>query len=132
MPGVDALNGRCSIGVDIVDVDRLRRMVQRSGDHMLDRLLGPAERDVVCGARGVRWDSLAGRVAAKEAVRKVFGSSGSMPRWQDIEVETGPHGEPVLLLRGAARTLADSLGFQRLLLSIAHEKSAAVAVVLAM
>jgi holo-[acyl-carrier protein] synthase len=132
MSGAEALNGPVAVGVDIVDIARLRRMVERWGEVVLDRLFTATERDGLRGARGVRWDSLAGHYAAKEAVRKVFGSRGRMPRWTDIQVEAGEHGQPVLTLLGEAHQLAACCGFQHLVLSISHEKSAAVAVVLAM
>ncbi|MDT4986725.1 MAG: hypothetical protein QOI74_819, partial [Micromonosporaceae bacterium] len=50
----------------------------------------------------------------------------------DIEVVAGRHGEPVLTLLGDASALARRCGFRRMLLSIAHEKRSAVAVVFAL
>jgi holo-[acyl-carrier protein] synthase len=132
VPGADPLTGPVALGVDIVDGERLRAMVERWGDEVLVRLFTPEERATLRGAGGVRWDAVAGRFAAKEAVRKVFGPRGAVPRWNDIQVATGVHGEPVLTLLGDARALAHRYGFRRLLLSIAHEKRSAVAVVLAL
>jgi holo-[acyl-carrier protein] synthase len=145
MPGADALTtvdaedtvdtGHASpalvVGVDIVETDRLRRLVQRWGEGVLDRLFTPAERTALRGMRGLRWDALAGRFAAKEATRKVFGSRGEMPRWTDVEVLTGEYGEPTLRLLGDAVQAARRCGFHALQLSIAHEKRSAVAVVVA-
>jgi holo-[acyl-carrier protein] synthase len=132
VPGADPLSGPPALGVDIVDGERLRAMVERWGDEVLDRLFTPVERATLHGERGVRWDTVAGRFAAKEAVRKVFGPRGAVPRWNDIQIGTGVHGEPVLTLLGEAAGLAHRYGFRRLLLSIAHEKRSAVAVVLAL
>lgn len=121
-----------AVGVDIVDGERLRAVVERWGDDVLVRLFTAVERETLRGAGGMRWDAVAGRFAAKEAVRKVFGPRGAMPRWNDIQVGTGAHGEPVLTLLGEASALARRCGFRQLLLSIAHEKRSAVAVVLAL
>lgn len=121
-----------AIGVDIVDVARLHRLVDRWGERALARLFTPAERSRLRGARGLRWDSLAGRFAAKEATRKAFGTRGEMPRWTDLQVDVGAHGEPTLTLLGDATAVAHRCGFRRLHLSIAHEKGSAVAVVVAL
>ncbi|MDT5035892.1 MAG: holo-[acyl-carrier protein] synthase [Micromonosporaceae bacterium] len=133
MPRADAVTGApLAVGVDIVDTERLRAMIERYPESALDRLFTARERETLHGARGVRWDSVAGRFAAKEAVRKVFGPCGAVPRWNDIEVVAGRHGEPVLTLLGDASALARRCGFRRMLLSIAHEKRSAVAVVFAL
>jgi holo-[acyl-carrier protein] synthase len=126
------LSGPIAVGVDIVDGERLRALVERWGEEVLERLFTPVERATLRGDRGVRWDAVAGRFAAKEAVRKVFGPRGAVPRWNDIQVAAGVHGEPVLTLLGEAGDLARRYGFQRVLLSIAHERRSAVAVVLAL
>jgi holo-[acyl-carrier protein] synthase len=132
MSRADTLNAGLAVGVDIVETDRLRRLVERWGESVLDRLFTAAEQDGMRGARGLRWDSVAGRYAAKEATRKLFGSRGEMPRWTDIQVDVGPHGEPVLTLLGAAPAVARRCGLRDLRLSIAHERHSAVAVVVAL
>lgn len=125
------LNRAPAVGVDIVEVERLRQMVRRTGEAALDRLFTAAERAELRGARGLRWESLAGRFAAKEATRKVFGSRGEMPRWTDIEVKTGQYGEPTLTLLGEAVEVARRCGVHELQVSIAHERHSAVALVIA-
>jgi holo-[acyl-carrier protein] synthase len=130
MSGPDPLSG-VAVGVDIVETQRLRRLVTRWGEAVLERLFTPVERAGLRGVHGLRWDSLAGRFAAKEATRKLFGRNGEMPRFIDIQVEEGPHGEPVLTLLGGAPAVADRCGLRDLRLSIAHERHSAVAVVIA-
>jgi holo-[acyl-carrier protein] synthase len=121
-----------AVGVDIVETERLRRLVDRWGESVLERLFTAVERDGLRGARGLRWDSIAGRFAAKEAIRKLFGTRGEMPRWTDIQVDIGPHGEPSITLLGAAPAVALRCGLRDLRLSIAHERHSAVAVVVAL
>ena len=155
MPGSEALNGHVpgiathpaegpgsagpgkpvrpqAIGVDLVDIGRLQRMILRSGDAFLERVFTAAERQAAHGARGWVWDSLAGKVAAKEAVKKVLAGRGHVAGWTEIEVHHGCHGEPLVRLHGRAGVAVGLCGFESLQLSIAHEKGMAIAVVLAM
>jgi holo-[acyl-carrier protein] synthase len=121
-----------AIGLDVADVERLKRMGLHWGERMMAHLFTPAERASLLGPSGVRWASLAGRFAAKEAARKVLASHGFRIGWTDVEVSTGPHGEPHLSLLGRAREAATSCGLGAFLLSISHERAVAVAVVLAL
>jgi holo-[acyl-carrier protein] synthase len=127
----DARNGPpAGLGVDIVSVHRIRDMVGRCGPDVLDRLLTPGELADSRGARGLIWTRLAGRIAAKEATKKVLGSRGQTARWTEVEVRLGGHGEPYVKLHGRTRLAAERCGFTRFLLSISHEKAMAIAVVL--
>lgn len=140
MSGGGALAGRVSqasrthagaVGLDVVDTERLRRLILRWGDPLLDRLFTGGERAASRGAQGWRWHSLAGRFAAKEATKKVLASRGHLAGWTEIEVLNGQYGEPLLRLHGRAQDAATRCGFGSLLLSISHEGDTAVAVVLA-
>ena len=78
------------LGTDIVEVERIAKMMADHGDHFLDRVFTPGE---IAHCRG-RKDSAphyAGRWAAKEAVMKVLGTGfTSDVGWTDIEVVTQP------------------------------------------
>jgi holo-[acyl-carrier protein] synthase len=117
------------IGVDIVNIGRLRAFVDRRGDAAIDRLLTDIERIAVRGKRGVNWSAFAGRIAAKEATKKLLGSRGELARWSQIEVCHGLYGEPYLRLSGETLHAARRQGFNGLLVSISHEKDTAIAVV---
>ena len=75
------------IGVDVVDVRRLRRAPCSARPRLLARLFTDAER----GAD--RPESLAARFAAKEAVAKALGAPGGL-RWRDAEVVSDGSGRP--------------------------------------
>lgn len=117
------------VGVDIVDIRRLKAFVARRGEDVVDRLLSEVERIAVRGQRGIVWSAFAGRVAAKEATKKLLGSRGEMARWSQIEVCHGLHGQPYIRLTGETLTAAHRQGFNGLLVSISHEKDTAIAVV---
>jgi holo-[acyl-carrier protein] synthase len=108
------------VGVDIVDLPRFTRAIGRT-PKLIDRLFTVGERDLAVA-------SLAGRFAAKEALIKAFGGSGSMT-WHDMEVVKDALGAPSFVLTGPAHALATSRGITSVHLSISHDANAAVAFV---
>lgn len=119
------------IGIDVVDVARVTRLLQRNGDRALQRLLTGAERDY-CLSQAEPARHVAVRLAAKEAAFKAFHSGGArgMLGWQEIEVQRHPHGEPTLVLHRRARAFADQLHVGRALVSLSHSQTQGAAVVL--
>ena len=118
------------IGVDLVEVARLRRVLERHPAF--------AERHFTAGERAAagalpearRFEFLAGRFAAKEATLKALGTGISGGVALD-EVETGslPSGAPVLRLGGEALRAAEEAGVSRYQVSISHDGGFAVAFV---
>ncbi len=114
-------------GIDLVDCARLAEAIDRHGERFLRRVFTAAEREY-CLARKRRIEHLAGRFAAKEAVLKVLGTGwrGGV-QWTDIEVTNAPSGEPSVALCGRCAELAACRGVGRILLSITHIESHAMA-----
>ena len=110
------------VGVDIVDIARFTRALERT-PKLGERLFTDAERDLPA-------TSLAGRFAAKEALIKAFGGSGSMT-FHDMVVVKDELGKPSFDLSGAAAEMASSKGIDSVHLSISHDANAAVAFVVA-
>jgi holo-[acyl-carrier protein] synthase len=118
-------------GVDLIEIDRIRRAIDRHGDRFLGRVFTPAELAQSCG----RFESLAGKFAAKEATAKALGTGiwRHGIGWTDIEVHKDPEsGAPSLGLHGAAGSRAARLGFHEWSLSISHDRTHAVAFVVAL
>lgn len=118
------------VGVDLIEVERVREAVERFGDRFLERVFTPAE---LSYARG-RVPELAARFAAKEAISKSLGTgiwSDQGIRWTDLEVVRGPAGEPGVRLHGAALQRARALGVESFALSLSHSREHAVALVVA-
>ncbi len=115
------------IGIDIVEVTRVRSASIRWGDRFEKRIYTPEEIRY-CGVTDVRYQRLAARFAAKEAVFKALGT-GLRPGmwWHDVSVITGGLGKPELVLKGRARQHADSLGVSQTFVTLAHTDNYAVA-----
>ncbi|HKV43626.1 MAG TPA: holo-ACP synthase [bacterium] len=116
------------LGVDIVEVDRIRRAVARWGEPFLHRVFTPAEL-ARGGTSPTAAERLAGRFAAKEAVMKALGRRGV--GWREIEITTDPFGKPGVHLSGRAAEIADRLGVRAWSLAISHTRLMAIAQALA-
>lgn len=114
------------IGVDLVQVERLRRALARR-PALRQRLFAPAELE---RARGPgEMASLAARFAAKEAVRKAIGVAAGRTSWRDAQVIGGRGTPPQLELSGRLLEAARELGAHSWHLSLTHEREYAVAMV---
>lgn len=121
-----------TVGVDLVELDRVARAVQRYGDRFLARIYTP---DELLHCRG-RVPELAARFAAKEAVSKALGvGMNHLSRegigWRDVEVLCDHRGKPFLRLSGRACQLADQQGLHEWAVSLSHERAYAMAFVVA-
>jgi holo-[acyl-carrier protein] synthase len=116
------------VGVDMIEVSRIERAIERHGERFFARFFTPAERDY-CGDR---MNSLAARIAAKEAVAKAFGTGIGDVRWVEIEILSDERRRPQLHLHGDAAKLAEELGLTQWDLSISHTETQAIAFVVAM
>jgi len=118
------------IGVDIVDIRRLRQALARQGERFIRRIYTPAEQEF-CTRHHDPAPFYAARFAAKEALFKALGTgwSGGI-RWQDAEVRRDEGEAPRLVLRGKAEEFSKSLGVRFTHLSISHSNDSAVAIVI--
>ncbi|MEU5996849.1 MULTISPECIES: holo-ACP synthase [unclassified Streptomyces] len=121
-----------AVGIDIVDVERLRAMVERRGQRMVERLFTVNEQ-AQCEGTSPRHRAycMAGRVAAKEAVRKALGGYGEGLGWRDVEIGRDASGAPVPRLTGRADEAMRRAGYSGLHMSISHEAGVAVAIAVA-
>lgn len=113
-------------GIDLVEISRIERVLDRFGWRFLDRVFTPAEKEY-CLAKKRPAESLAARFAAKEAVAKTLGLGLGQFCWQDIEIMRPNGGRPQVRLKGAAWDEAEVLGVGQILVSISHTHQYAVA-----
>jgi holo-[acyl-carrier protein] synthase len=116
------------IGIDIVDVGRMKTLAARHGERFLRRVFTEAEA-AYCSVKSDPSPHFSARFAAKEAAGKALGTGISEGvRFRDMEVliDGGP---PRLLLHGRAGELARKMGVTRVHLSLSHERGMAAAVV---
>lgn len=118
------------IGIDLVEVARLKRLLEEHGERARDRLFTPAELELAARS-GSPHETLAARFAAKEAAMKALGTgwSGGVG-FRDVEVGRDASGAPTLALSGVAVARAKELGVSRLHVSLTHTRDHAQAIVI--
>ena len=114
-----------STGVDIIEISRIARTLERYGERFLRRIYTAGELEYCRG----RPSKLASRFAAKEATMKALGTGVRGVGWKDIEVTRAPSGAPSILLHGRAKSRAERLGVVEISISMSDSQENAVAFV---
>lgn len=105
-------------GVDITEVNRLRKAVEKWGDSFLERIFSKEELEHA-KTRGSLFQHLAGRFAAKEAIFKALGDT--QLNWKDVRILNDKDGKPYCIItKKSAKNVEVHL-------SISHVKNYAVA-----
>ena len=123
------------LGIDLVEIARIRQTLERFGPHFTDKILHESEagalfpdgKDILSSHAVAR---IAARFAAKEAAAKALGTGFTGGVWvRDLRVLSRSSGKPELVLHGKALERADALGVARVHLSLTHARDTAGAVV---
>ncbi|MCH7761670.1 holo-ACP synthase [candidate division TA06 bacterium] len=116
-----------SVGVDLVEIPRIRETIERWDGRFLKRVFTPREIEF-CEGRRNKYQSYAARFAAKEAILKAIGTGmyGGV-RWKDMEILDDERSQPQVFLEGLVKEL---VGRRKVLLSLSHTGSSALAFVL--
>ncbi|MDR1016988.1 MAG: holo-ACP synthase [Coriobacteriales bacterium] len=115
------------IGVDIVEIPRMQRIIERT-PRFLERVFSPAERSYVAHKhKAAQAQHYAAFWAAREATLKALGTGFKGMQLDDVSVGHEESGRPFLILQGQAAARADELGIEDWELSISHTRSVAVA-----
>jgi holo-[acyl-carrier protein] synthase len=119
------------VGVDLVDLDRFRRVLERTPT-VVDRLFTDRER-AYAEAKADPTERFAARFAAKEAVMKALRVGVFQVPLTDIEIERDDEtGAPSVVLHGKAAGLASDRGIAAWLVTMTHIDTAAEAIALAL
>lgn len=107
-------------GIDMIEIRRIQRSMERFGARFLNKVYTTAEQ-AYCLRKRHAAESFAARFAAKEAGAKALGTGISYGvTWLEIEVVREPSGRPTLRFHGRARQIAERLGYTHAALSITH------------
>jgi holo-[acyl-carrier protein] synthase len=116
-----------STGIDIIEIPRIQRALDRWGERFLKRIYTP---DEVAYCHG-RVPELAARFAAKEAISKALGTGIMGISWNEMEILPDRRGKPLVALYGRAKARAEFLGLEEFAVSLSHSREFAVASVVA-
>jgi phosphopantetheine--protein transferase-like protein len=117
------------VGVDLVDLDRVARLLANKGEHALQRFFTDEERAYLA-TRPTPTGHAAARIAAKEAVYKALQSlpGARAVGWREIEVTRDGDGRPAIRLHGLAAQIAADHGGLVIQVSLTHSATSAGAV----
>ena len=120
---------RISTGIDIIEVDRVRKNIEKYGEKFLNKVYTESEIEYCEGKKIQRYESYAGRFAAKEAVFKAISwmLDGKFDvDWKDIEVINDKRGRPLVNINNNSKisNLEEIISID---ISISHVKNMAVA-----
>jgi holo-[acyl-carrier protein] synthase len=119
-----------SIGVDIIEVARIRETLERT-PRFRERIFTESER-AYCESKGAAAaQHYAARFAAKESCFKALrtGWRGKIS-WHDIEISNDEKGAPSISLRDEAQRIFAALGASSIHLSLSHTNEHSVATVI--
>ena len=118
------------IGVDLVNVKRVERVLERWGDRFVGRVFTQAEAGL-CRSRAFPPSAFAMRFAAKEAFSKALGTGIRQGvGWRDAGVTNEPSGKPVLHVSEAMQERLQALEIAGMQVSLSDEAGLTVAVVI--
>ncbi|HSW38851.1 MAG TPA: holo-ACP synthase [Acidobacteriota bacterium] len=116
-------------GIDIVEISRFRKVLERSGERFILRVFTEEEQQF-CRAHHDPVPHFAVRFAAKEALFKALGTGWAKGvAWRDAEVRRRHREAPVLLLHGEALRLSRAGGVGATHISLSHSQNWVVAMV---
>ena len=114
-------------GIDLAEIERIQKTIDRFGQRFLDRVYTAAEQEY-CLRKRRSAESFAARFAAKEAGAKALGTGISRGvTWTEIEVVREASGRPSLKFHGRAAEMAQRLGVRNAALSLTHSNDTAMA-----
>ena len=114
------------VGVDIVKIDRMERIMNKSGERFLNKVFTSNERKYIDSKRK-NLATISGIFASKEAVSKLLGTGIGKISWREIEVAHDDQGKPFIIFHGNAYIRMKDMCISTIHLTITHEREYAIA-----
>ena len=116
------------LGADLIEVERVRGVLERQGPRFLERVFTEEER-AYCSRMAHPHKHYAARFAAKEAVSKCFTTGiGAEIGWRSVSIYHGARNQPLVRLDDKAQALLAQIGATHVLVTLSHTESHALAV----
>ena len=117
-------------GIDLVKIERIEKIIKKWGDNFTFKIFTPLEREYCEKRRGNKYQSYAGRFAAKEALLKSLGLGLREVNWKEIEIENNELGQPIIETSGKLKKIASEKGVGKYFITISHTKDYVIAQVI--
>ena len=130
MPEIPSGTNVIGVGIDTIEVSRIKDSVERHGEHFLNKIFTSNEQ-AYCNDKSDSAPFYATRFAAKEAMAKAFRTGmGKDFGWLDSEIIHGMVGEPFIKLIQSGQEMLEKVGASKVLVSLTHLSTVASAVVI--
>ena len=117
-------------GIDLVKIERIEIIIKKWGDNFISRVFTLSEREYCEKKKGNKYQSYAGRFAAKEALLKALGLGLRGANWKEIEIKNDELGQPIINASGKLKNIASAKGVSKYFITISHTKEYAIAQVI--
>ena len=117
-------------GMDLVKIERIEKIIKRWGNNFNSRIFTPLERDYCEKKKNNKFQSYAGKFAAKEALLKALGLGLRGANWKEIEIRNNELGQPIIDTSGKLKNIALAKGVKKYFITISHTKEYAIAQVI--
>ncbi len=117
-------------GIDLIHWNRIEALATRRGTGYLSKIWTAQEiSDCTRTDGSFRYDSLAARFAAKEAVSKAFGTGFGREgvRLEEIEILENSMGAPYVVLHGETEAFFKRSGYEKIEVSLSHDQDISIA-----
>ncbi|NBQ46128.1 MAG: holo-ACP synthase [Proteobacteria bacterium] len=121
------------LGTDIVNINRIKKIYTKYGNHFLDKILTESEKKIEKKkSRLKNIETIAKRFAAKEAISKAIGHGFSKGiHFKNIEIYNDKNGRPYANVNGKAKIILNKISKKHnIFLSLSDDKPWAVATAL--
>jgi holo-[acyl-carrier protein] synthase len=117
-------------GIDLVKIERIEKIIKRWGDNLTSKMFTPLEREHCKKRKSNKYQSYAGKFAAKEALLKALGLGLRGVNWTEIEISNNELGQPIIKTSGKLNIIASKKGVSKYFLTISHTKDYVIAEVI--
>ena len=117
-------------GIDLVKIERIEKIIKRWGNNFNYRIFTPLERDYCEKKKDNKFQSYAGKFAAKEALLKALGLGLGEANWKEIEIKNDELGQPIIDTSGRLKNITLAKGVKKYFITISHTEEYAIAQVI--
>ena len=114
-------------GIDLVRIERIEKIIKKWGDDFVLRIFTSLEKEYCEKKKNKKYQSYAGKFAAKEALLKSFGLGLREANWKEIEIKNDDLGQPIIETSGKLKNIASTKRVSKYFISISHTKEYAIA-----
>jgi len=117
-------------GIDLVKIERIEKIIKKWEDNFTSRVFTLLEREYCEKKKGNKYQSYAGRFAAKEALLKSLGLGLRGVNLKEVEIGNNELGQSIIETSGKLKKIASEKGVSKYFITISHTKDYAIAQVI--